>query len=82
MPEIEDEYLKDKSFTIHGSSLESFRKMDYKTYYNGVSDVIEMCNEGLIKPYVPKHLPLEKINEALKEFEDKKSVIKVVLDMK
>ncbi|KAG8226638.1 hypothetical protein J437_LFUL005289 [Ladona fulva] len=46
-----------------------------------VLDAVDMCEQGLLKPYVSHTYKLEKVNEALKLLTERKAVGKVVIQM-
>lgn len=46
-----------------------------------ISDVIEMCEQGLISPTISEVFPLEAVNEALVCLTEKKTTGKVVLEV-
>lgn len=51
-------------------------------YRAAVRDVIEMCEEKLIRPLPAIHYPIDKVNDALTILRDRKSISKLVLDIK
>lgn len=63
-------------------NLEQYRKKKFDVYRSAVQDVIEMCQEQLIKPLPAIHYPLDKVNDALAVLKDRKSISKLVLDIK
>jgi len=82
IPQITGNDLLENSFSILGVSLEQYRKKKFEVYREAVTDVIEMCEEKLITPLPSIHYPLDKVNEALAVLRDRKSISKLVLDIK
>ena len=82
IPQITGNDLLENSFSILGVSLEQYRKKKFEVYREVVTDVIEMCEEKLITPLSPIHYPLDKVNEALTVLRDRKTISKLVLDIK
>lgn len=46
-----------------------------------ISDVIEMCEQGLIVPHISEVFKFEDVNEALNYVKDQKSTGKVILEV-
>lgn len=82
IPQITGEELLENSFSVLGVSLEMYREKKFEVYRQAVRDVIEMREEQLITPHPSIHFPLDKINEALALLRDRKSISKLVLDIK
>ncbi|ODM99367.1 Quinone oxidoreductase-like protein 2 [Orchesella cincta] len=82
IPQIGADELMENSYSVIGVSLDQYRKKKYDVYRDSISEVIEMADEKLIKPYKAKHFKLDKVNEALEALKDPTTIGKFVIDIK
>lgn len=82
IPQIGADELLENSYSVLGVSLDQYRKKKFDVYRAAISEVIEMADEKLIKPYKARHYPLEQVNDALERLKSPDSIGKHVIDMK
>uniref|UniRef100_A0A1B6JKH4 Enoyl reductase (ER) domain-containing protein n=1 Tax=Homalodisca liturata TaxID=320908 RepID=A0A1B6JKH4_9HEMI len=69
------------TFNITAVTLNHYRQNDLPVYRQVMSDVIELCEQNLISPYVSKAFDLEHINEAVQLLQQDKIIGKVLVKL-
>ena len=82
IPQISSQELMESQYSVSAVSLERYRQKNFEIYRDAVSEVIDLCKDKLVRPFSAFHFPLVEVNEALKVNIEKKSVGKVVLDIR
>ncbi len=82
IPQIGADELLENSYSVVGVSLDQYRKKRFEVYRDTITEIIEMADEGQIKPYKAKHYPLEQANDALEQLKDPSTIGKYVIDIK
>ncbi|XP_046400680.1 quinone oxidoreductase-like protein 2 homolog [Ischnura elegans] len=79
VPKIIASSLLSTSISLMGVSLAHYRAVNPEVYRNIVLDSIDMCEQGLVKPYISSTVDLEDVNKAIELISERKSTGKVVV---
>ncbi|XP_071444069.1 quinone oxidoreductase-like protein 2 homolog [Hetaerina americana] len=81
VPKIIASTLLSSSISLLGVSLAHYREVDPDVYREIVLDAIDMCEQGLLKPFISSTVSLEDINKAIDMISQRKSTGKVIIKM-
>ncbi len=79
IPEVKTNYLLYRNLAVMGAPLDIHFKERRELMHQGVSELLELSERGIVKPMIAKVVPFESFNDAMRLAADRKTIGRVVV---